>query len=313
MDSYHLQEVTLSTGRRVFKGLAPHTPDYRGRLLGKRSMLAPATPPPASCLQSGSYYLNMYSNDTYGCCTGSALVEIINYVYGVKVDPTVALAWFRAHGILNGANELDVLTWAETDPVDVAGLAYKIGPSATLDYSDPVAIQAGIATNKAVYWGVDAGYLQQCVGNSSGWVAPVINNYQQNYDHAVFSPDYGTLDECATYLNKERGVTVTIGSLDPKMSCVTIDSWNTLGIVPMQTVLHTTGEAHVIESFPKPGVAPVNPPPPTPTPAPGPTPTRRAAKCGHDLAELYGNGKCEGVLGILVLVEEAIAVLRGGY
>ena len=80
-----LQEVTLHTGRRVMKGLTRHTPEYRGRLLGRRSMRRRRGASPASCLQSGDYWLDMYFNATYGCCTGSAWMEILNYVYGIKV------------------------------------------------------------------------------------------------------------------------------------------------------------------------------------------------------------------------------------
>ena len=226
--------------------------------------------PPSSCLQSAQYYLNIYFNATYGCCTGSALVEIINMVYGVVVSQEDALVWFRAHHILNGANEIDVLDAAETDPIIVGSTDYVIGPSATLDYTDSSAIEEAIAFNKCVYWGVDAAYLQKCVGDVSGWVAPVIKTPQTQYDHAVFSPDYGTLDQLATYINQERGVTVTIGSLDPTMLCCSLDTWGTLGIVPMPTIQNTTGEAHMIESWPN---LPTPNPTPTPTPVPTPTPS----------------------------------------
>ena len=270
-----MTEITLHTGRKVMKGLHAHDANYRGRLLGKRSMVKQAVAPPSSCLQSAQYYLNIYFNATYGCCTGSALVEIINMVYGVIVPQDVALAWFKAHHILNGADELTVLTSAETDPLTVSGTNYVIGPSATLDYTDPVAIQSAIAFHKCVYWGVDAAYLEKCVGNDSGWVAPIITRDQTNYDHAVFSPDYGTLDECAKYINEQRGVTVTIGSLDPSTPCCTLDTWGTLGIVPMQTIEHTTGEAHVIESFPN---------LPTPVP-PGPVPPGDSITIPYDAAQ----------------------------
>lgn len=276
MSSTTLQEIVLPnspTGRRVMKGLQPHTAEYRGRLLGKRSMRRRRLASPATCLQSGNYFLNMYWNATYGCCTGSALVEIINDVYGVQVDPNVALDWFRAHNILDGANELDVLNAAETDPLVVNGQGYVIGPSVTFDYADVEAVKDAISAHKVAYWGVDAGYLQQVVGDVSGWVAPVITTPQTNYDHAVFSPDYGTLDELATYLNKQRGVTVTLGSLDPQMLGCTLDTWDTLGIVPMPTIGNTTGEAHAIESFPAPTPAPG--PGPGPGPGPRPTPSRR--------------------------------------
>ena len=277
-----MQEITLPnspTGRKVLKGLNPFDAGYVGRLLGHRSMAAPRFAPPARCLQSGQYYLDMYWNSKYGCCTGSALVEIINLVYGVKVTEAAALAWFKAHRILNGANELDVLTWAETDPVVVDGKPYVIGPSVTLNYSDPQAIMSAIAANKVVYWGIDSSFLEKCVGDVSGWVAPITRNLT-NYDHAVFSPDYGTLDECATYLNKERGVTVTIGSLDPKMLCVTLDTWGTLGLVPMLsadgtkklTICNTTGEAHTITDFPSAPIIPNPEPPPAPVIPPAPMP-----------------------------------------
>ncbi len=289
-----LQEVTLHTGRRVMKGLTRHTPEYRGRLLGKRSMRRRRGASPASCLQSGDYWLDMYFNATYGCCTGSAWMEILNYVYGIKVPEDVAMAAFRAANLLNGANELDVLDFAETYPVVVNGQGYVFGPSSTVDYSNVEAIKDAISAHKAVYWGVDAGYLQQCVGDVSGWVAPIITTPQTNYDHAVFSPDYATLDACATYINQQRGVTVSIGSLDPQMLCCTLDTWDTLGIVPLLssdgktklTICNTSGEAHVIESFPAPAPAPVPPPGPGPGPQPGPSPTRRLAEANADHAAI---------------------------
>ena len=258
-----LQPVTLHTGRVVYKGLAPQTPEYRGRLLGKRSMFARLGAPPASCLQSGNYFLDMYFNGTdgnkpvYGCCTGAAWMEILNLAYGIAVPESVAMTAFKAARLLNGANILDVLNFAETYPITVNGIPYVFGPSATVDYSDPTAIKNGIATYKAVYWGIDASFLEKCVGDTSGWVAPIITRPLTNYDHAVFSPDYATLDQLATYINQQRGVTVTIGSLDPQMLCVSLDTWDTLGIVPMQsasgqplTICNTTGEGHVVESFP---------------------------------------------------------------
>ena len=266
-----IQEVTLHTGRRVFKGLLPQTPEYRGRLFGKRSMYARMGSPPAHYLQSGNYFLDMYFNSTYGCCTGSAWMEILNLAYGIAVPEATAMALFRQAHLLNGANIQDVLDFAETHPAVVDGKPYLFGPSSTINYGDPTAIKNGISTYKVVYWGLDASFLEKCVGDTSGWIAPVITKNLSNYDHAVFSPDYGTLDECATYLNKQRGVTVTIGSLDPDMLCVTLDTWGTLGIVPMcsadgtkkYTICNTTGEAHVIESFPS---APIVPLPPEPNP-----------------------------------------------
>ena len=277
MSASSMQEIVLPnspTGRRVMMGLEPHTPEYRGRLLGKRLPRRSRTATPTSCLQSGSYFLDMYFNNAQGCCTGVAWMEILNYVYGIAIPESVASAAFTAAGLWNGANEIDVLDYAETYPVVVAGQAYTLGPSATFDYSNLEAIEDAIATHKAAYWGVDAGYLQQCVGNVSGWIAQVITTPQTNYDHAVFSPDYGTLDQCATYINQQRGVTVTIGSLDPTMLCATLSTWDTLGIVPMfkadgvtpLTLPNTTGEGHVIESFPAP--VPATNPPPLPVPDP---------------------------------------------
>jgi hypothetical protein len=257
-----LTEVTLHTGRKVMKGLEPHTAAYRGRLLGKRSMYARLGAPPASCFQSGNFFLDMYFNNRYGCCTGAAWMEMLNRAYGIAVPEAVAMAAFKAARLLNGANILDVLNFAETYKITVNGKDYVFGPSATIDYSDPTAIQTGISTYEGVYCGIDAGFLEKCVGDTSGWVAQVITRAMQNYDHAIWLPDYGTLDEAATYINKERGVTVTIGSLDPQMSVATLDTWGTLGIVPLATtIVNTVGEAHVIESFP-------SAPTPTPTPSP---------------------------------------------
>lgn len=275
------QEITLKNGRRVMKGMNPITPAYRGRLQGARSMRKRSKAAPASCFQSGKYALDMYFNSQYGCCTGVAWVEILNYVYGIFVPEDVAMAAFRAAGLLNGANILDVLNFAETYPIVVDGKSYEFGATVTLDNTDPDAIMSGISSNKAVYWGIDAGFLQQCVRDVSGWVAPIITEPQTNYDHAVFSPDYGTLDAAARYINQQRGATVTIGSLDPQMLVVTVDTWDTLGIVPLRsasgkplTICNTTGEAHVIESFPMPAPAPV--PTPTPVPTPGPCPRLQA-------------------------------------
>ena len=302
-----VQQVTLKTGRVVYKGLHPHTAAYRGRLLGKRSMAKPCALAPASCLQSGNYFLDMYWNATYGCCTGSALVEIINMVFGVQVSEAEALAWFKAHGILNGANEIDVLDWAETDPIVVNGQNYLIGPSATFDYTDQNAIFTAISDHKCAYWGVDASYLQQCVGNVSGWVAPLITTPMQNYDHAVFSPDYGTLDQLATYLNKERGVTVQLGSLDPTMLGCTLDTWDTIGIVPLPTIFNTTGEAHVIESFPAP--TPVPPTPPAPPTPPQPTPTAWGASVMHRAVKCYQSSR-DGEAAVTGLLSMAEGILK---
>ncbi len=82
-------------------------------------------------------------------------------------------------------------------------------------------------------------------------------------------------------------MTVTIGSLDPTMLCATLDTWDTLGIVPLETtIVNTSGEAHVIESFPAPSPAPVPPPGPGPGPQPGPSPTRRLAEANADHAAI---------------------------
>lgn len=299
-----LQEVTLHTGRKVLKGLEPHTPAYRGRLAGKRSMSVPRALAPSSCLQSAAYYLNMYFNATYGCCTGSALVEIINMAYGVTVSQDVALAWFKAHHILNGANELDVLDWAETDPVNVNGQNYVIGPSATVNYMDSIAVNTAISSSKCVYLGIDAGWLQQVVGDVSGWVMPVYNTPIQNYDHAVFTPDYATLDQAATYINHERGVTVTIGSLDPQMPVYTLDTWGTIGIVPLPSWQNQTGECHVIESFPSSLPAPG----PTPTPPPAPVPlTHRGNAIINHLLEKHKDDP-HGVAMVVGSIERMIGL-----
>ena len=267
-------EVTLKTGRVVQKGLNAHTPGYMSRLMGCRSLHERIGDPPPFCFNSGDFIEDMDDNDKAGDCVTATIANILSMVWGIHVPAAVAYAWARSHGWLNGADILTALQAAMRDPFVVNGQAYTLGPSVTVSWTDTKATYNAISTYKCLDLGVDASLLQQHVGDTDGWVLPVVITPLVNIDHSVFSPDYGTLDQLARYLNKQRGVTITLGSLDPNMMGYTLYTWQTLGIVPLPTWVAQTGEAHAIESFPAPTPAPM---PPTPTPGPTPRPpTRRA-------------------------------------
>jgi hypothetical protein len=128
-------------------------------------------------------------------------------------------------------------------------------------------VRSAIYTYKGLDLGVDAGPLQQVVGDKNGWVLSGLRRNYQNINHSVGYLDYGPAGYLADYLAKTYQAPVALGDLSPEAPAAILGTWGTLGIVELDSGTRITGEAWAVTP-PAPGPEPVPTPVPTPTPSP---------------------------------------------
>ena len=281
-----VKTLTLKTGRRVMTGCNPTPPN---RLLFARPFIRRFAAP-EECFNSNGTPMQMDGNDIYGDCPDACLGNILDVIKrilaysGGPIPGANVIDWARRLGFLNGANIPDVLNaLMDTPMIDESGQANLIGPHVGVPFDDLPTVKEALSSHYALDLGVNAGPLQDCIGNDPVAVMPIltspVNGYDQ-IDHSIPAFDYATAGNLAANYADKYKFAVQLGDLPAETPCIGLESWGTVVIAPEISFRYIAGEAWAITSFPAPGVAP--PPPPTPRP-----PTQRGMAILNHLAEVY--------------------------
>lgn len=253
----------------------------RGARPSARHKLAAATPhrirgttPPQFIVIPSQ--LSMWLNDVDGDCV-TAEEAFAKAAYAVMLgqpelfiqDATVQ-AWATAHGVLNGAELADVLTWMAQAGFSQGGAVYDDGPATTVDWTNAAALQNAISIGP-VKIGVAAAQLENVpnIGEKNGWFATGFSK-DTSEDHCVSLCGYGSL----FYLSQQLGVALQAGA-NGSLPGYAMFTWDSIGIIDVPSMLAITGEAWLRSpttegAGPVPTPTPPVPVPPLPSPSPQP-------------------------------------------
>lgn len=215
-------------------------------------------------------HLQYWGNDRYGICV-TAEEAFAKLAYSkmcgddeIRISDSDCIAWARRHGVLNGANLLDVMQMAAKDGLPANGKLYTTGVPHRVNFRDEDELRAAIATGP-VKVGIQAGDLPRGAGSKNGWwsIRSVPGGRE---DHAVALCGYGP----ASYLFGELGLPVPEG-LPADRQGYLLFTWSTIGFVSHEFIMGSCDEMWVrvpttVGEEPKP------PPPPPVPPAPEPKP-----------------------------------------
>ena len=260
-------QITLNTGRVVGIGMIPTS---RNMLAQARPMMASPVAAPDRCVNSNGCKWHWDANNYTGTCVTAYLANWISAVTPCDIPDANAIAWARAHHGMNGLNILAALGMLQKDPMtDAVGIEHRAGPHASCNWQDMDSVKDAVFTYRGLDLGVDHRMLQSAATNNSGWVLSGVRRQYGNYDHSVGIIDYGPASFLAASYEKFYGVKCPLGKLAAGAPAVGIYTWDTIGIVEVESFQNITGEAWVIESVLPPWSSPTpNPAPPSPYPPP---------------------------------------------
>jgi hypothetical protein len=214
--------------------------------------------------------LSMWDNSDFGCCvTSEEAFAKACYSPEIFISDAEVKRWAQAHGVLNGAEILQVCQWMQSDGFQQDGKVYDDGPAAAVDWTNAEVLQNAISQG-AVKIGVAAAQLQTVPGmGRTGWYAQGFHP-DSNIDHCTSLCGFGSLTWCAQQL----GVTLT-GDVPVYM----MFTWDSIGIIDVPSLLAITAEAWLrTPTTVIPGPTPT--PPPSPTPPPHHWPCRKGTPGG---------------------------------
>lgn len=246
-------------------------PTPRHRLLGAEPFrIRGSTPAQFSVIPS---QLSMWGNSQYGDCVSAeeayykAVASVFAGLPEVFISESVVIAWARQHGVLNGADLLQVIKMQAQSGFSQGGNTYgDVGNPVGVDYTNQDVLFNAISQGGAVKIGVAANQLQGSVGSKNGSFLTGFRR-DNNEDHCVALSGFGTFD----YLAKSLGVSVP-SNLNPSTVGCHLYTWDTINIIDFPSMMNITGEAWLRAGMTVNG-KPVGPIPPVPVPVPVPTPT----------------------------------------
>jgi hypothetical protein len=233
----------------------------RGAIPSLRSELAAAMPhipdpkisvPPSFLMWPAQ--MSSWNNYTYGDCVSAeeAFAKATAAPHTFFPDATV-VAWASAHGYLNGASLTAVMTTMQTNGFPLNNKTYDDGPFNSVNWTNPALLQSALSSHGPVKIGVAAEYFQSAAPGQHGIVTPgtsgwAIYNYPPTNaaqeDHCVSLCGYGTLAQLQALFLKNK-VTVHAPAGMPAGLCYALFTWNSIGIIDQQSLLHMTHEAWI--------------------------------------------------------------------
>ena len=210
-----------------------------------RSALAAAVPysarvaaPPNSIVIPKQ--LSMWGNDVHGDCVTAeeAFAKACN-IPEIFISDDEVIAWATRHGVLEGANLTEVMTWMQTDGFADGSAVYDDGPYFSVNWTDAGALQNAISSGP-VKIGVAADQIDTAwhsTGGKSGWFGTGWHA-DNNEDHCVSLCGYGSL----SWLAQQLGVQVPAG-VDGTKPGYAMFTWNTIGIIDVPSMIAVTEEA----------------------------------------------------------------------
>lgn len=201
--------------------------------------------------------LDMWGNNQFGdCVTAEECFAKACHSPEIFVTSADAEAWAKAHGYLNGADLVSVLTTMQTSGLPSGGAVYDDGPYSSVDYSNEAALQSAISVGP-VKIAIDANALPSTAGSQQGWYAVGGSpNQYPNTDHCVSICGYGP----AQYLYSQLQLPTPAALANT--SGYLVFTWSSIGFVDHAWLMSTTAEAWLRNPTTVGG--------PTPTPSPSP-------------------------------------------
>ena len=201
------------------------------------SVRAPATPPNFIVIPK---QISMWGNDVHGDCVTAeeAFAKSCNSPE-VFISDNEVIAWATKHGVLEGANLYEVLTWMQNDGFIDGSFTYDDGSYSSVNWADAGTLQSAISEGP-VKIGIAADQLQTAwdsTGGKSGWFATGFHD-DANEDHCVPLCGYGSI----SWLAQQLGVQVPAG-IDGTKAGYAMFTWNSIGIIDAPSMIAITQEA----------------------------------------------------------------------
>jgi hypothetical protein len=198
--------------------------------------------------------LSSWNNYSYGDCV-SAEEAFAKAAAAPKtfIPEATVVSWATAHGYLNGAYLTDVMTTMRTDGFPLNKKKYDDGRYNSVNWTNGAILRSAIYSHGPVKIGVAADYFQSPAPGQHGTVSPgtsgwAIYNYpptsSQQEDHCVSLCGFGTLAQLVSLFKKYK-VTVHAPKGMPRGLCYAMFTWNSIGIIDQQSMLHMTHEAWI--------------------------------------------------------------------
>lgn len=233
----------------------------RGAIPSPRSELAAAMPhvPDPKIAVPPSFLMwpvemSYWDNSTYGdCVSAEEAFAKATAAPQTFIPQDTVIAWAQAHGYINGANLTSVLTTMQTDGFPLNNKKYDDGEHNSVNWTNAAILQSAISSHGPVKIGVAAEYFQTAASGQHGTVTPgtsgwTICNYPpttaSQEDHCTSLCGYGSLQELVALFQKHH-VTVHPVAGMPKTICYAMFTWNSIGIIDQQSMLHMTHEAWI--------------------------------------------------------------------
>jgi hypothetical protein len=223
----------------------PDQSPKRGAIPTPRSALAGAVPysvrvgaPPNSIVIPRQ--ISMWGNDVHGDCVTAeeAFAKACNNPE-IFISDEEVIAWATKHGVLEGANLGEVLTWMQNDGFVDTPFTYDDGPHFSVDWTNAATLQSAIVQGP-VKIGIAADQIEtvyHAANGQTGWFA---TGFQQdnNEDHCTTLCGYGSI----SWLAQQLGVQVPAGitGTQPGYAMFT---WNSIGIIDVPSMEAITHEA----------------------------------------------------------------------
>ena len=233
----------------------------RGAIPSPRHELAAAMPhvpdpkiavPPS--LLMWPVQMSSWNNYVYGdCVSAEEAFAKATAVQQTFIPEATVVAWASAHGYLNGANLTAVMTTMQTNGFPFNNKTYDDGPYNTVNWTNAAILQSAMYSHGPVKIGVGAEYFQSAAPGQHGVVTPgtsgwAMYNYPptsaQQEDHCVSLCGYGTLAQLVG-LFQQHHVPVHAPQGMPTGLCYAMFTWNSIGIIDQQSMLHMTHEAWI--------------------------------------------------------------------
>jgi hypothetical protein len=217
----------------------------RGAFPSHRSTLAAAVPyaaivgAPSNVLMKPQK-ISMWGNKDHGdCVTAEEAFAKACHSPEVFISDDEVIAWATKHGVLEGANLTDVMTWMQEGGLTDASFSYDDGPYLAVNWVHAGTLQSAISTGP-VKIGVAGDQVETAwltTGGQTGWFG---TGWQadDNEDHCVSLCGYGSL----SWLAQQLGVQVPAG-VDGTKPGYAMFTWNSIGIVDVPSMLAVTQEA----------------------------------------------------------------------
>jgi hypothetical protein len=233
----------------------------RGAIPSPRSALAAAMPhiPDANIAVPASFLMwpiqmSSWNNYTYGdCVTAEEAFAKATAAPQTFIPLATAVSWATAHGYLNGAVLSAVLTTMQTKGFPLNNKTYDDGPHLSVNWTVAATLQSAIYSHGPVKIGVAAEHFQSAAPGQHGIVTPGTSGWTmygyppttaQQEDHCTSLCGYGTLAQLVALFAQHKVVVHPVAGM-PTGLCYAMFTWNSIGIIDAQTMLHMTHEAWI--------------------------------------------------------------------